>query len=76
MLKKLKKVRPPKPAPLPELLSVAEVAERLGVSIPTVYRYINKGHPRAGKLTATRVGGTTIIQSKAVDWFKHRLEDE
>jgi excisionase family DNA binding protein len=48
----------------PELLTIAQVAERLGLSEQTVWR-----HVRAHRLEAFKVGGAVRISSRAVDRF-------
>jgi excisionase family DNA binding protein len=46
------------------LLTVAQVAQRMAVSQPTVW-----GHINAGTLTFTRVGKRVLVPAKAVDQF-------
>lgn len=49
-------------APVPDLLSVTEVAEQLGVTRQRVLAMID-----SGKVPATRVGTTYAVQQSAVD---------
>jgi excisionase family DNA binding protein len=52
---------PPKPAN-PESFSTAHVARRLGVSVPTVQRWVDQGHLRAWKT----MGGHRRIDARSV----------
>jgi len=52
---------PPKPAG-PESFSTADVARRLGVSVPTVQRWVDQGHLKAWKT----MGGHRRIDARSV----------
>jgi excisionase family DNA binding protein len=45
-------------------LSVIEIAEHLGVSKETIYRWLEKG-----KIPANRVGKLWKFKASEVDWF-------
>lgn len=49
--------------------TLEQVAERVGVHYQTVYRWV-----RAGRLPATKVGGSYVVQSKALSDFMQRRE--
>jgi excisionase family DNA binding protein len=49
----------------PTLLSIRDVAERLAISEPTVWR-----HVRSGRLQAFKVGGAVRVRSGDCDRFQ------
>ena len=57
----------PRDVPLPQFMTVNEVAAALRVSRATVYRLV-----RSGALTATDVGRSVRVTRRAVDEFLHR----
>lgn len=54
----------PADAPLPQFMTVNEVATALRVSRATIYRLIG-----SGALTATRIGKSVRVTRRAVDEF-------
>ena len=56
----------PDPIKLPESFSTASVARRLGVSVPTVQRWVDQGHLKAWKT----VGGHRRIDARSVVAFE------
>jgi excisionase family DNA binding protein len=47
------------------MVTISSAAKTLGVSRPTIYRWLN-----TGKLTGTTFGGVIFIDSKQVDKLK------
>jgi excisionase family DNA binding protein len=58
------------PPPSPDLLDAGQAAERLHLSLPTVYR-LAKG----GELPAVRIGGAVRFEPNAVAAFVNRRSD-
>lgn len=58
-------ITPPPPGPPPESYSPAELARRLGVSAPTIQRWVDQGHLRAWKT----VGGHRRIDAASAEAF-------
>lgn len=50
---------------LSDLLSIAEVAERLGVSYGMAWRHIN-----AGRINSLRVAGKTVVPEQALENYQ------
>jgi excisionase family DNA binding protein len=59
-----------------KLLTIPEVAKRLGISRRTVYRYIKKGKLRASKISQTPLYQILRISEKDLNQFlkKHKIK--
>ena len=57
-------------------LSTADVARRLGVTPSTVWRWIDQGHRRGGKLLAFQAGSAWRVTEKALADFLERCNPE